>query len=103
MDATRSQDEKQVMLKRVPGGRELEITQFLSSPGLRREDRNHCVPLWDVIELPHAHDQKLMVMPFLRPFHKPRFQTYGEFVAFFTQICDVRERARYLFAGCRWT
>jgi hypothetical protein len=90
MDATRSQDGKQVMLKRVPAGRELEITQLLSSPGLRREDRNHCVPLLEVIELPHAHDQKLMVMSFLRPFNKPRFQTYGEFVAFFAQICDVR-------------
>jgi hypothetical protein len=97
----RSRDEKQVMLKRVPAGRELEITQLLSSPGLRREDHNHCVPLWDVIELPHAHDQKLMVMPFLRPFYKPRFQTYGEFVGFFTQICDVRERTSYLFAGWR--
>jgi len=91
MDATRWQDGKQVMLKRVPGGRELEITQFLSSPGLRREDRNHCVPLLDVIELPHTHEQKLMVMPFLRPFNKPRFQTYGEFVTFFTQICDGLE------------
>src|SRR5260221_12932733 len=98
MDATRSQDGTQVMLKRVRAGGELEITRLLSSPGLRREDRNHCVPLLDVIELPHAHDQKLMVMPFLRPFNKPRFQTYGEFVAFFTQICDVRPYARYLFA-----
>jgi hypothetical protein len=31
-----------------------------------------------------------MVMPFLRPFNKPRFQTFGEFVSFFTQICNVR-------------
>jgi hypothetical protein len=96
------QDVKQVMLKRVPVGRELEITQLLSYPGTRREDRNHCVPLWDVIELPHAHDQKLMVMPFLRPFDKPRFQTYGKSVAFFTQICDVRGCTRYCLLDV-WT
>ncbi|KAH9970470.1 hypothetical protein BJV74DRAFT_867045 [Russula compacta] len=29
-----------------------------------------------------------MVMPFLRPFNDPRFQTYGEFVAFFMQISE---------------
>jgi hypothetical protein len=31
----------------------------------------------------------LIVMPLLRPFDEPRFQTYAEFVAFFTQICEV--------------
>jgi len=54
------------MLKKVPVGRELEITQLLSSPGLRRESHNHCVPLLEVIELPNTPDQKLMVMPFGR-------------------------------------
>jgi hypothetical protein len=90
MDATRIRDGKQVMLKRVPVGIELEITQLLSSPGLRLEPHNHCVPVLDVIDLSNALDQKLIVMPFLRPFNKPRFQTFGEFVSFFTQICDVR-------------
>jgi len=98
MDATRERDGKQVMLKRVPGGRELVISQLVSSPRLRHDSRNHCVPLLEVIELPDAHDQKLMVMPLLRPFDQPRFQTFGEFVAFFTQICDVRS-AHHLFVG----
>ena len=101
MDAMRWRDGKQVMLKRVSTAMELEISLLVSTPRLRHDPRNHCVPLIEVIELPYAHDQKLMVMPFLRPFHKPRFQTYGEFVAFFTQICDVRKHTRYLFAGCR--
>jgi len=78
------------MLKRVSTTRELEISQLVSSPRLRHDTRNHCVPLLEVIGLPDAHDQKLMVMHLLRPFDQPRFQTFGEFVAFFTQICDVR-------------
>jgi hypothetical protein len=53
------------MFKRVPAGTELEITQPFSSPGLRLEPHNHCVPLLDVIDL-------------------PRFRTFGEFVSFFT-------------------
>lgn len=77
------------MFKKVPAGSELEISQFLSSPGLIPESHNHCVPLLDILELPDEPDQKLIVMPFLRPFDKSRFQTCGEFVSFFSQICDV--------------
>jgi hypothetical protein len=91
MDATRIRNNKQVMLKKVlpeEGPHELYITQLFSSPGLRDDPSNHCVPLLDLIELPQGSG-KLMVMPFLRPFNDPRFQTYGEFVAFFMQICEV--------------
>ncbi|KAI0245155.1 hypothetical protein BJV78DRAFT_1140876, partial [Lactifluus subvellereus] len=91
MDATRQQDGKHVMLKKVPigeGQQELKIARLVSSPGLSREPHNHCVPLLETLELPNVPDQKLMVMPYLRPFNKPRFQTFGEFVAFFTQICN---------------
>jgi hypothetical protein len=86
MDATQRSDGKHVMLKKVSLGEELRISQLFSSPEVVRDPRNHCVPLLDLIEIP---DAKLMVMPFLRPFDTPRFQTYGEFVAFFSQICDV--------------
>ena len=91
MDATHL-DGRQVMLKSVPvrrGQQEFEIARTVSSPELRRHPRNHCVPLLDTLELPDTLDEKLIVMPFLRPFDEPRFQTYGEFVAFFTQICEV--------------
>lgn len=89
MDATRASDGRQVMFKIVPNGIELEINQFFSSPGLIFESDNHCVPLLDTLELPDEPEQKLIVMPFLRPFDDPRFQTFGEFVSFFSQICDV--------------
>jgi len=91
MDATHL-DGRQVMLKSVPvrrGQQELEIARTVSSPELRRHPRNHCVPLLDTFELPDTLDENLIVMPFLRPFDEPRFKTYGEFVAFFTQICEV--------------
>ena len=90
MDAARAWDGRQVMLKKVPVGNELEISRFLSSPGLMREPHNHCVPLIEILELSSSPEQKLIVMPFLRPFDSPRFQTFGEFLSFFSQICDVR-------------
>ena len=92
MDATRRRDGKHVMLKKIypdEGPHELVITQLFSSRELVRDPRNHCVPLLDIVEIPQ-NGQKLMVMPLLRPFNDPHFQTFGEFVAFFTQICEVR-------------
>lgn len=93
MDAVRIKDGRQVTLKKVlpeEGTQELSITKIFSSPGLKEEPMNHCVPLLEVIDLsPDQPDGKLMVMPFLRPFENPRFQTYGEFVAFFIQISEV--------------
>ena len=92
MDAICRRNGKQVMLKKIypdEGPHELVITQLFSSRELARDPRNHCVPLLDVIEVPQ-NGQKLMVMPLLRPFNDPHFETFGEFVAFFTQICEVR-------------
>jgi hypothetical protein len=91
IDATRQRDGIRVMLKRLfleEGPHELRITAMFSSPEAAQDPRNHCVPLLDLIEISNT-DQKLLVLPFLRPFNNPRFETYGEFVAFFTQICEV--------------
>lgn len=93
MDATRIRDGHLVMLKKVlPEERphELRINQLFSSPEYSRNCENHCAPLLEVIELPgHLGAQKLMVFPLLRPFNRPRIQTFGEFAAFFFQICEA--------------
>jgi hypothetical protein len=92
MDATRVRDNLQVMFKKVlpeEGPHELRINQLFSSPELAAMPNNHCAPLLDVIDLPLPDPQKLMVFPLLRPFNQPKIQTFGEFVAFFTQICEV--------------
>ncbi|KAH9038042.1 hypothetical protein EDB83DRAFT_2268129, partial [Lactarius deliciosus] len=91
MDAVRERDGLAVMLKRLfpeEGPYELEINQLFSSPELANDPRNHCAPLLDLIELQGPESHKIMVFPLLRPFDCPRFQTVGEFIAFFTQICE---------------
>jgi len=90
MDATRISDGKQVMLKRLPfrqGPYELEINKVFSAEPLFSNPRNHCVQLLDVIQLPD--DPPIIVHPLLRPYYNPPLQTYGEFVTFFAQICEV--------------
>jgi len=90
MDAIRVSDGKPVMMKRQlleEGLYELEINKRFSTEPLASNPRNHCVQLLDVIELPD--DPPILVQPMLRPFDDPRFQTYGEFVTFFSQICEV--------------
>ena len=90
MDATRISDGRQVILKRLlteEGPYELEINKLFSTEPLASDPRNHCVHLLDVIELPN--DPPILVHPLLRPYDDPRFQTYGEFITFFAQICEV--------------
>ena len=88
--ATRISDGRQVMLKRIPleeGPYELEMNKLLSTEPLSSNPRNHCAPLLDVIQLPN--EPSIMVHPLLRPFYNPRFQTFGEFISFYAQACEV--------------
>jgi hypothetical protein len=92
MDAVRVQDGLPVMLKRVfpnDGPHELTITRRFSSPEMSTERQNRCVLLLDIVELTIPERHELMVFPLLRPFNRPLFQTFGEFIAFFTQLCEV--------------
>jgi hypothetical protein len=90
MDATRISDGRQVILKRLlteEGPYELEINKLFSTEPLASNPRNYCVHLLDVIELPD--DPPILVHPLLRPYDEPRLQTYGEFITFFAQLCEV--------------
>ena len=90
MDATRISDGRQVILKGLlteEGPYELEINKLFSTEPLASDPRNHCVHLLDVIELPD--NAPILVHPLLRPYDDPRFRTYGEFITFFAQICEV--------------
>ncbi|KAI0244942.1 kinase-like domain-containing protein, partial [Lactifluus subvellereus] len=89
MDATRISDGKPVMLKRLineEGPYELQINKLFSTEPLFSNPRNRCVQLFDVIELPDV--PPIMVYPLLRRYYDPPFQTFGEFVIFFAQICE---------------
>ena len=91
IDASRISDGRPVMLKRLPdeeGPYELQINRLFSTEPLSSDSRNRCARLLDVIQLPN--DEPIMVHALLRPFDNPPLRTYGEFVTFFAQICEVR-------------
>ncbi len=69
---------------------EVEINQYLSSEPLSLDPRNHCAQSLEIFPIPDTENVYMMVMPTLRPFDNPVFATFGEAVAFFTQLFEVR-------------
>ncbi|KAI0037787.1 hypothetical protein FA95DRAFT_1470125, partial [Auriscalpium vulgare] len=90
IDATRMTDGKQVILKEVPDIKppdELEISKLFSSEQYRWHPKNHCIPLLETQRL-EGVSSTFLVLPRMRPYDNPQFRTFGEFVAFATQIIE---------------
>ena len=93
IDATRIPDGKVVTLKRINTTEhpyEVDIGMYFSSKTLASLPANHCVPIHDVLILDGEEDFAIMVMPLLRPYTNPRFDTFGEVVECFRQLFEVR-------------
>jgi hypothetical protein len=92
MDAVRLSDQSFVMLKLIHKGyhpHEIEIGQYLSTPAMQSDSRNHSVPLLDVLEVPDDSTTAIQVMPLLRKFNEPPFGTVGEVVDCISQAFQV--------------
>ena len=79
------------MLKRVNKlhSQEIEITTSLSSLPLVKDPRNHCVPVYDVLKVPDDDDLQVLVLPLLRKYDDPPFDTVGEVVDCLRQVLEV--------------
>jgi hypothetical protein len=91
LDATRISDGEFVMLKAVRRNDhpfEVEIARYLMSEPLRSDPMNHCVPILDVLNVPDD-PRDIIVMPLLRPFSDPPFETFGEVVGCLRQLFEV--------------
>jgi hypothetical protein len=92
MDATRISDGASVALKSIKPSvhpYEVEIGTYLLSEPLASDPKNHCVPIYEVLDVPDVDDTVILVMPFLRRYNLPPLQTFGESVDFFQQIFEV--------------
>jgi len=67
---------------------EADIGTFFSTQPLVSHPSNHCVPIYDVLQVPDNDNTIILVMPLLRRFDDPRFDTFGEVVAFFKQVFE---------------
>lgn len=68
---------------------EVDIALYFSSEDLALKPANHCVPIYDVLSLSNDSDFVIIVMPLLRPYTNPRFDTIGEAVECFRQLFEV--------------
>jgi hypothetical protein len=90
MDAFRIRDNIKVTLKLVPTGTEqIPIALYLSSDPLLSDRRNRTVRILDVVPLPDDDEWGLLVMPFLREFDDPPFQSRVECVEALRQMLEV--------------
>lgn len=92
MDATRVEDGQQVILKQLytpdsPG--EVDLGRLFSKEPHANHAHNHCVRIYDVLDVPDEEGLVLLVMPFLSDWRTPEFDTVGEFVGFVQQIFEV--------------
>ncbi|KAF8838515.1 hypothetical protein BDN67DRAFT_971432 [Paxillus ammoniavirescens] len=90
IDATRLSDGRYVTLKRLSKSahpHEVDIGLYFSSESLSSQPTNHCVPIYEVLTL-DDNDTVLIVMPLLRPYADPHFDTFGEAVECFRQLFE---------------
>ncbi|KAI0358587.1 hypothetical protein OH77DRAFT_1474343 [Trametes cingulata] len=91
VDAVRLSNGDMVMLKKVQKSvhpYEVAIGQYFSSGPISSDPRNHCCPLYDVLQDPKDDDLQIIVMPLLRRYNNPPFETIGEAVEFFRQVFE---------------
>ncbi|KAK0234344.1 hypothetical protein EDD85DRAFT_774095 [Armillaria nabsnona] len=104
MDATRIKDKKLVTVKKVSRTKfpyEVDLALFLISPPLSDDPKNHCVPIYEVLQSPYESDVQIIVMPRLREIDSPDFDTVGEFSDAFRQIFDGLEFMHQNFVAHR--
>lgn len=103
MDATSVSDGKLILIKRVVSNSpELHIATFLSSKELRKDPRNHCVPILDAFVDAQEPAISFIVMPFLRPIDKPEFDTVGSILNCVDQFLEVGDcSARFITTASR--
>ncbi|EGN92940.1 hypothetical protein SERLA73DRAFT_64928 [Serpula lacrymans var. lacrymans S7.3] len=91
LDATRIDDGSFVTLKVIVKSRhpfEVDIARYCSSESISSHPNNHCIPVYDVLQVPEDQDKVVMVMPLLRMYNDPPFDTFGEAVECFRQLFE---------------
>lgn len=87
--AVHMKNNEPVILKQVEiNTSEFELAVFFSSPPLSTDPRNHCVPIYDVLQF---GKYGIIVMPQLRQFNDAPFDTVGEVLECFRQILEVSD------------
>jgi hypothetical protein len=93
MDAVRIADGLPVTLKRVNYATnllEFNNTIGLAEKSAANDPHNHCMRIHDVVPIPDDPMTIILVLPHLRAWDSPSFETIGEAIDFFDQVFEVR-------------
>lgn len=66
--------------------------RYLQSDSVSKDPRNHCVRLKGVLTLPRKEGEEetqIFVLPWLRSFNSPNFDTLGEAIDCIRQLLEV--------------
>ncbi|KAI9067304.1 hypothetical protein FKP32DRAFT_1755210 [Trametes sanguinea] len=91
MDAQRTSDGTIVILKLIEKSLhpyEIDIAQMFSAEPLASDPRNHCIPIYDLLQSPTNNNVAFMVMLYLRQYNDPRFATVGEAIECVSQLLE---------------
>ncbi|EEB97413.1 hypothetical protein MPER_03273, partial [Moniliophthora perniciosa FA553] len=92
VDARRTSDGAIVVLKRVnarnPSNPELKMGPLFSTEPFASDPSNHCIPVHETLDLPNTDEEVLIVMPYLRDWDFPSFDTIGEVIRFCRQVFE---------------
>ena len=65
---------------------EADIGRFFSGEPPSTHADNHCIPVYDVLQVPNEEQMELIVMPLLSDWEEPPLDTVGETIEFFRQL-----------------
>ncbi|KAH6890066.1 other/AgaK1 protein kinase [Coprinopsis sp. MPI-PUGE-AT-0042] len=91
-DAFQVSDDRHVVLKRVSKSEspeEVKILRYFSQDDVAADPKNHCIPLLDVLAPPDDEENEIVVLPLLRLYDDPPFDTVGEALAFSEKCLKV--------------
>lgn len=71
---------------------ELDIGLYFSE-SFASHPENHCVPFYEILSF-DDNETVIIVMPLLRPYADPPFDTFGEVMECFRQLFEVGEEKR---------
>ncbi|KAJ3005556.1 hypothetical protein NUW54_g4286 [Trametes sanguinea] len=61
---------------------------MFSDEPLASNPHNHCIPIYDLLQSPINDNVAFLVMPFLRQYNNPRFDTVGEVIECMSQLLE---------------
>ncbi|EIN06243.1 hypothetical protein PUNSTDRAFT_72931 [Punctularia strigosozonata HHB-11173 SS5] len=103
-DATRVADGTTVALKLIYPDDNPQVEDViikLGSEPLASDARNHCVPIYEILPLPDGNTARIIVMPLLRKYDNPRWDTIGEVVSCIQQIFEASYQGLQLMHAYR--